>query len=156
MSLRSLAPHEVRSRHRKPRTTRRAIGPRRTGRGDLGQSWLASSGPKTQIFRICRALQPANFVSCHRKPNPDSIQIGNLAGFCKSMQNSAEAAGQREPPSQFATSGNGLLRNASECSGTFRNAQARMTYCLGHPAIVASNGPVANHSPFCKSMQSSA
>jgi hypothetical protein len=38
------------------------------------------------------------FVSCHRKSNPASIQIGNLAGFCKSMQNSAEAAGQREPP----------------------------------------------------------
>jgi hypothetical protein len=99
------------------------------------------------------------FVSCHRKSNPASIQIGNLAGFCKSMQNSAEAAGQREPPvnpQQNATSGNGLLRNASKCSETFRNALARMTYCLGHPAIVASNGPVGNDYPFCKSMQSSA
>ena len=122
---------------------RRATGGRRTGRGDLEQSRLASSGPKTQIFRICRALQPGNFVSCHRKPNPASIQIGNLAGFCKSMQNSAEAAGQREPPSQSATnrtsgSGNGSLRNASKCSEMFRNAPLGMTYCLGGPAIAAS------------------
>jgi hypothetical protein len=48
-----------------------------------------------------------------------------------------------------ATSGNGLLRNASECSETFRNTLARMIHCLGHPAIVASNGPVGDHYPFC-------
>jgi hypothetical protein len=47
-------------------------------------------------------------------------------------------------------------KNASKCSETFRNALARMTYCLGHPAIAASNGPVGNQYPFCKSMQSSA
>src|ERR1019366_3966533 len=69
------------------------------------------------------------------------------------MQNSAEAAGQREPPvnpQQNATSGNGLLRNASKCSETFRNALARMTYCLGHPAIVASNGPGTPSANLCK------
>jgi hypothetical protein len=88
---------------------------RRTGRGDLEQSRLASSGPKTQIFRICRALQPANFVFCHRKPNLASIQIGNLAGFRKSMQNSAEAAGQREPPSQSATNRNKWQRLVTKC-----------------------------------------
>ena len=47
-------------------------------------------------------------------------------------------------------------KNASKCSETFRNALLRMTYCLGHPAIAASNGPVGNQHPFCKSMQSSA
>jgi hypothetical protein len=59
-------------------------------------------------------------------------------------------------PQQNATSGNGLLRNASKCSETFRNALARMTYCIGHSAIAASNGPVGNRYPFCKFMQSSA
>jgi hypothetical protein len=60
-------------------------------------------------------LQPGNFVSCHRKPNPASIQIGNLAGFCKSMQNSAEAVGQREPPSQSATKRNKWQRLVTKC-----------------------------------------
>jgi hypothetical protein len=72
-------------------------------------------------------VQPGNFVCCHRKLNPASIQIGNLAGFRKSMQNSAEAAGQREPSSQSATNRNKwqrlvtrcfeMLSNVSECSG---------------------------------------
>jgi len=57
-------------------------------------------------------------------------------------------------PQQNATSGNGLLRNASKCSQTFRNALARVTYCPGHPAIVA-DGPVGSDHPFCKSMQGS-
>jgi hypothetical protein len=72
---------------------------------------------------------------------------------------SFQFAGQRKPPSQSATKRNKwqrLLQNASKCSETFRNALARMTYCLGHPAIAASNGPVGNQYPFCKSMQSSA
>lgn len=55
-------------------------------------------------------------------------------------------------PQQNATSGNGLLRNTSKCSETFRNALAKMTYCLGHPAIAASNGPVGNQHPFCKAL----
>ena len=42
------------------------------------------------------------------------------------------------------------------CYETFQNALARMTYCLGHPAITAApNGPVGNRYPFCKSMQKS-
>jgi hypothetical protein len=49
-----------------------------------------------------------------------------------------------------------LLRNASKCSETFRNALLRMTYCLGNPAIAASKGPVGNQYPFCKSMKNSA
>jgi hypothetical protein len=61
-----------------------------------------------------------------------------------------------EPPSQSATSGSGLLRNASKCSEPLRNVLLGMTYCLGHPFIAASNGPVGNQYPFCKSMQSSA
>jgi hypothetical protein len=40
-------------------------------------------------------------------------------------------------PQQNATSGNGLLRNASKCSETFRNALARMTYCLGPKSRMA-------------------
>src|ERR1035437_113307 len=58
--------------------------------------------------------------------------------------------GQRKPPSQSATKRNKwqrLLQNASKCSETFRNALARMTYCLGHPAIAASNGLVGNQYP---------
>jgi hypothetical protein len=51
---------------------------------------------------------------------------------------------------QNATSGKGLLRNASKCSETFRNALARMTYCLGHPAIVATIGPVIPSANLCK------
>jgi hypothetical protein len=72
---------------------------------------------------------------------------------------SFQFAGQREPHSQSAKKParrNGSLQNASKCSETFRNALARMTYCLGHPAIAASNGPVGNQHPFSKSMQSSA
>jgi len=55
-------------------------------------------------------------------------------------------------PQQNATSGNGLLQNASKCSEAFRNALARMTYCLGHPAMVASIGPVIPSANLCKVM----
>jgi hypothetical protein len=60
-------------------------------------------------------------------------------------------------PQKNLTRRNGSLQNASKCSETFRNALARMTYCLGHPAIVAYNGPAGNHYPsanLCKVLHS--
>jgi hypothetical protein len=72
---------------------RRATGARRTGRGDLEQSRLASSGPKTQIFRICRALcllpsqiQPR--FNSNRKPRR-LLQI--YAKLCRSRRSTRAA-----------------------------------------------------------------
>ena len=66
---------------------------RRTGRGDLEQSRLASSGPKTQIFRICRALcllpsqiQPR--FNSNRKPRR-LLQI--YAKLCRSRRSTRAA-----------------------------------------------------------------
>ena len=67
------------------------------------------------------------------------------------FRSSADAGG----PVNFATKRNEwhrLLQNASKCSEAFRNAMARMTYCLGHPANVASIGPVIPSANLCKNL----
>jgi hypothetical protein len=85
---------------------------------------------------------------------PPAVGKRSTAGGTELRFSSPVNASRPVNSQQTATSGNGSLQNVSKCSETFRNA--RMTYCLGHPAIVASNGPVGNHHPFCKSMQNSA
>jgi hypothetical protein len=79
--------------------------------------------------RLERDRQPAG-------PSFVSIRLPKQAAQVNSQQN--------------ATSGNGLLQNASKCSEALRNALAIMTYCLGHPAFVASIGPVIPSANLCK------
>jgi hypothetical protein len=55
--------------------------------------------------------------------------------------------GRRKRPSQFR---NKTQRVAMACYNMLRNALAQMTHCLGHPAIVASIGPVIPSANLCK------
>ena len=87
-----------------------------------------------------------------RFAQPPAVGRRPTAGGTKlRFRSSADAGG----PVNFATKRNEwhrLLQNASKCSEAFRNAMARMTYCLGHPAIVASIGPVIPSANLCKNL----
>ena len=65
---------------------------------------------------------------------PPAVGKRSTAGGTDPRFRSQVNASRPVNPPQNATSGNGSLRNASKCSETFRNALARMNYCLGLPS----------------------